>query len=25
VEPELDNLHSDPRFIALQQKLRFPG
>jgi TolB-like protein/DNA-binding winged helix-turn-helix (wHTH) protein/Tfp pilus assembly protein PilF len=25
VEPELDNLHSNPRFIALQQKLKFPG
>jgi TolB-like protein/DNA-binding winged helix-turn-helix (wHTH) protein/Tfp pilus assembly protein PilF len=25
VEPELDNLHSNPRFVALQQKLNFPG
>jgi tetratricopeptide (TPR) repeat protein len=25
VEPELDNLHSNPRFIALQQKLKLPG
>ena len=25
VEPELDDLRSDPRFIALQQKLAFPG
>ena len=24
VEPELDDLRSDPRFIALQQKLNFP-
>jgi len=25
VEPELDNLKSNPRFIALQQKLKFPS
>jgi len=25
VEPELDNLRSNPRFIALQQKLKLPG
>jgi tetratricopeptide (TPR) repeat protein len=25
VEPELDGLRSNPRFVALQQKLNFPG
>src|SRR6266478_2958886 len=25
VEPELDNLRSNPRFVALQQKLNFPS
>lgn len=25
VEPELDSLRSNPRFVALQQKLNFPG
>jgi TolB-like protein/DNA-binding winged helix-turn-helix (wHTH) protein/Tfp pilus assembly protein PilF len=25
VEPELDNLHSNPRFVALQQKLKLTG
>ena len=24
VEPELDNLRSNPRFLALQQKLKLP-
>jgi predicted Zn-dependent protease len=25
VEPELDDLRSNPRFVALQRKLNFPG
>ncbi len=25
VEPELDNLRSNPRFVALQRKLNFPS
>jgi len=25
VEPELDDLRSNPRFVALQQKLSFPS